>query len=364
MPKPNNTSEPKYLGLLLRSLENKLGFRLSSAARCRQAEAALQAAGHHVSYATLHRFSQQTPNAHRFYVSTLDQLATFVCNHNWDGFIQKCNRDELFLEKAGIVEEQEVRSLLSYCVQHNELRALHDFSEQLPTDIDEDRTIRLGFEFYQALQHYPAHNRKFFKNFSQLPFIRKAFFEYLADPEFRIPQYTFGLQQFVKNTTAEGDKKQLQDFIFANTLLLRHAYRTNDIRTLKEVGKLLYANSELEKATAQLNIFPRTRYQCYRILWLMAVGKTGTANALKIELAQQYWLVSTNALPYEQEAMLNILLDVYLLTRTPRNQCLSLVDGFRDANLSLKLKQPTDLQAVLQATDHTRANWMTTGQYR
>lgn len=364
MPQPSNTEKSKYLGLLLRSLENRLGFRLNSAARCRQAESVLKASGFNVSYSTLHRLSQQTPNGHRFYTSTLDQLAQYVCSHNWDGFQQKCDRDELFLEKAGIVEEQKIRSLLSYCVQHNELRALHDFSEQLPEDINADRTIRFGFEFYQALQKYPANNRRFFKHFSQLPFIRKAFFEYLADPEFRIPNYTFGLQQFIKDTNPEQGQKQLQDFIFANALMLRHAYRTTDTPTLKRIGKLLYTDTELENTTSGLNIFPRTRYQCYRILWLTATGKQPQAQALKHQLAQQYWNAAANALPFEQEAMLNILLDVYLLTQTPRTRCIALVEGFRAANLSLKLKQPTDLQAVLHATDHTRANWMATGQYR
>lgn len=364
MPKPNNTSEPKYLGLLLRSLENTLGFRLNSAARCQQAESVLKSSGHHVSYATLHRFSQQTTKTHRFNVSTLDQLATFVCQQNWEGFKKKCDRDEQFLLQVGSVGEEKVRSLLSFCIEHNQLRLLRDFAEQLPIDMDVDLAIRIGSEFFFALQAYPENNREFFDAFSQLPFIRKVFFGYLADPEFRIKEYEYGLQQFAKNIDVQGGLQQFQDFIFANSLLLRQSFIKQDNCALNKLGKVLYGDRDFEGPVNELSVFPRTRYECYRILWLSAQGEVLEAEELKEELAKQYWAQSTIARPFEQEAMLNILLDVYLLTNTPESQCVSLINGFKKVKKSLGIDQPINLQYVLEATDHTRVNWVIRDHYR
>jgi hypothetical protein len=359
VPKPHNSSEPKHLGFLLRSLENKLGFRLNSAARCRQAEAALQAAGYHVSYATLHRFSQQTPNAHRFYVSTLDQLATFVCQQNWEGFKKRCDRDEQFLLQVGIVGEEKVRSLLSFCIEHNQLRILRDFTEQLPIDMDVDLAIRIGSEFFFALQAHPENNREFFDAFSQIPFIRKVFFGYLADPEFRIKDYAYGLQQFVKDINIKDGQQQLQDFIFANTFLLRHAFIKNERSHLEKYGNLLYTDTEVGDSISGLSIFPRTRYECYRVLWLHNNGEVENAGDLKEELAGLLSARSNAARPFEQEAMLNILLDTYILTNTPNEQCVALINRFETLVKSLGIEKPIDPQVVLEFTDHTRVNWIT-----
>jgi hypothetical protein len=364
LPKPKHHIEPEHLQSLFRSVENRLGFRLDSAARCKKGENLLKQQGCSVSNSTLFRLSQHPVSSHSFFLSTLDELSRFLGHQSWDSFKSNCIRDSLFLEWAGAADSGGQRSLVSFCIERNEFRSLFAFVEQLPSEIPVDDAIRLGYQFFQALQQYPKNNRRFFQEFSRLPFIRKAFFEYLADPSFRIPDYAFGLNEYLRSIDFRTDTSSLQDFVFAQCLLLRNAFTRSEVKAVKRIGMQLYGSAEIAERISLVSLFPKTRFHCYRILWLAYLGKTSEADQLKDELAEEFSEAVKTARPFEQEAMLNILLDVYLLTGTDHERGIGLVHKFRSSGMSIGLKDLNDLQAVLEITDHTRADWIAKGIYR
>jgi hypothetical protein len=364
MPKPKHHIDTEHLHSLVRSVENRLGFRLDSPARCKKAENLFKLQGCSVSYSTLLRLSRQPIKSHAFFLSTLDELSRFLGHQTWDSFKYNCIRDSLFLEWTGAADECGRRSLISLCIERNEFRSLFSFVEQLSPEMAVDDAIRLAYQFFQALQNYPSNNKLFFREFSQVPFIRKAFFEYLADPFFRIPHYDFGLQEYLKATDFRRDTASLQDFVFAQCLLLRHAFNRSDFKAVKRIGMVLYETDEIAERISLINIFPRTRFLCYRILWMKCLGKISETEQLKDDLGREFCEVAKTARPFEQEAMLNILLDVHLLTGTDREQCIRLVLMFCSAGMKISLKDLNDLKAVLDVTDHTRVDWIAKGIYR
>jgi hypothetical protein len=356
--------ELPYQSFLLLALENALGFRLDSASRCRLAEQTLEASGFRVSYSTLYRFSQNTPDGHSFYRATLDLLSQFVGKSDWDEFREHCDRDQRFMELAGVVGDFKVHSLIRRCIEHKELRGLYAFCESLPSDLNNDLTVRLGYELFRSLQVHSASTVRFYRNFSCLPFIRKAFFEYLADPEFRLANYDQGLKAYLNQVDCRDGGSSLQAFVFANCLLLRQAYFIGRLREVRRIANLLYADGSIARAVENMDGLPKFRFLCYRVLWFHAQGQYHLAEATHLGLTEQFVEQVDQARPFEQEMMLNTLLDVLMLIGASEEDKRSLVEGMARASSYLDFKSPSQFNAVLAATDHTRANWFTRGVYR
>jgi hypothetical protein len=117
-----------------------------------------------------------------------------------------------------------------------------------------------------SLKNSPNKNLEFYKQFHSLPIVREGFFEYLADPDFSIPDYEIGLGYYLKNIKPHQSIKSLQDYIFANSLLLRYYYLKGNKYSVVKLGKELYLYLMLsEKDLEEVYVFPKMRYFSYRL---------------------------------------------------------------------------------------------------
>lgn len=271
-------SQPKYkiseynLKCLKLKLEEKLSFRIFTKLDCKKAAEIIQKNGDNlISESTMYRIFLWEENKNIPYLHTLDIIAQFIGYQDWFSlekyFIEIVDFQRLY----GVFPDQrQYKSLLSLNIHHGDLKPLYNFLEQFPTDIIFDKKMILGEDIFISLKTSanPTINRKFYKQFHSLPIVREGFFEIFSDPDFSISDYEIGLGYYLKNIKPHKSLKSLQDYIFANSLLLRFYFLKGRKEDVLKLGKELYFNIEVsEKEFQEIYIFPKMRYLSYRLFY-------------------------------------------------------------------------------------------------
>ena len=270
MPKPIHKISDYNLNHLKSKLEEKLTFRILTKLDCKKASEAIQFENDKsISESTIYRLFLLEGNKNTPYQHTLDILAQFIGQKDWFSFESYLIEITDFQNLYGVFPgQQQYKSLLSFNIHHGGLKPLYHFLEQFPTDISFDKKEILGKDIYKSLKNNPNSNVEFYKEFHALPIIREGFFELLADPDFSIPDYEMGLSFYLKNIKPHHSIKALQDYIFANSLLLRYYFIKGKKANVLELGKALYLDLSLsEKDLGAVYVFPKMRYFCYRLFF-------------------------------------------------------------------------------------------------
>ena len=208
---------------------------------------------------------------------------------------------------------------------------LYQYIKQLQTDIDFNKKIRIGYEFYQSLLENPNSNIDFFDKFSALPLIREVFFELMADPDFKIKEYEYGIQSYLKYCKLPSNPNDFRDIIFAKSILLRHYYINGNYEKGYQVGTELYKSgidSQFDFET--LYIFPKLRYLAYRLLYKKLQSDLDSCNAYK-----QYLIDYTNEnnskwTLFEKRVAFSIFADVFSITNTESTTIEKLKSSFKE----------------------------------
>ena len=237
MPKHNVTTHCRKQ--LLRSLSAHVGFPIRNKLDCAKISELIAETGLPlISESTLYRFFLWDKNTHVPYLHTLDTLSKFCGFENFKEFENYARELNRFAFSFGKIEEdqpqKDVVSLLSHCIHLDQLKPLYAYVENLPQDLSFDKKITLGEEFYYALRSSSKPNHNFFKNFAKVQIVRESFFELWADPRFSIPGYEQGILYYLKGLKPHQSTRDLQDYVFANSLLLRHYYLTNRVVDAKK----------------------------------------------------------------------------------------------------------------------------------
>jgi hypothetical protein len=270
MPKPKHRLTPTLIRGLKWHVEVKVGFQLLTKLDCRKVSARiLTEFGVTVSESTLYRLFVWNKNDNLPYQHTLEILANYAGFSSWFEMTNEIYSLDKFQFMYGkIPGVQEHKSLLRHIIQSDSLSPLYDFLEQFPTELDQNKKLLIGQELYSSLKSNPNDNFNFFKNFSNLPIVRSSFYEYLADPDFTVPTYEQGLIFYLKDLKPTSSSKDLQDYVFANALLLRFYFFGGNKEKAIEIGKCLYEDLILtQEDLDSLYVFPAIRYLCYRILY-------------------------------------------------------------------------------------------------
>jgi hypothetical protein len=270
MPKPIHKISDYNLSHLKSKLEEKLTFRIITKLDCKKASESIQLENDKsISESTIYRLFLLEGNKNTPYQHTLDILAQFIGQKDWFSFENYLTEITDFQNLYGVFpDQQQYKSLLSFNIHHGGLKPLYHFLEQFPTDISLDKKVILGKDIYKSLKNNPNNNVQFYKEFHTLPIIREGFFELLADPDFSIPDYEMGLSFYLNNIKPHHSIKALQDYIFANSLLLRYYFIKGKKANVLELGKALYLDLSLsEKDLGAVYVFPKMRYFCYRLFY-------------------------------------------------------------------------------------------------
>lgn len=270
MPKPINKISDYNFSCLKSKLEEKLTFRILTKLDCKKASEAIQfESDKSISESTIYRLFLLAGNKNTPYLHTLDILAQFIGYADWFSLEKYFTEITNFQHLYGVFpDRQQYMSLLSFNIHHGSLKPLYHFLEQFPTDISFDKKVILGEDIYKSLKTNPNGNLEFYKQFHLLPIIREGFFEIFADPNFSVPDYDIGLSYYLNTIKPHHSIKALQDYIFANSLLLRYNFLKGKRDKVLTLGKDLYLELSLsEKDVNEMYVFPKMRYFCYRLFF-------------------------------------------------------------------------------------------------
>jgi hypothetical protein len=270
MPKPIHKISEYNLSLLKSKLEEKLTFRILTKLDCKKASEAIGVeSDKSISESTIYRLFLLEGNKNTPYQHTLDILAQFIGHSNWFSMEKHFVEITQFQHLYGVFPDKiQYKSLLNFTIHSGSLKPLYSFLEQFQSDLTFDKKFVLGEDIYTSLKTNLNSNIEFYKQFHTLPIIREGFFELFADPNFSIPDYETGLSFYLSNIKPHQSSKALQDYIFANSLLLRYYFLKEKKDNVLELGKALYLELSLsEKDLKEMYVFPKMRYFCYRLFY-------------------------------------------------------------------------------------------------
>jgi hypothetical protein len=270
MPKPKYHISKNKLNDLKAQLENRIFYKISTKLDCKKVSQLIQEkTGKTVSESTLYRMFLWEGNQNTPYLHTLDIIAEYIGFKNWFELENQLIDLAKFQLLYGVLpNEQQYKSLLSINLNQGTLKPLYSFLEQFPSDLSFGKKILLGEDIYKSLLINRADNLEFFKQFHALPIIREGFFELLADPDFNLNNYEKGLEYYLRGIKTHYSKKSLQDFLFANSLLLRYYFLKGNKDKVLLIGKQLYLDLELTEIELDgIYIFPKIRYISYRLFY-------------------------------------------------------------------------------------------------
>jgi hypothetical protein len=327
MPKPKYKISSYHLSGLKWYLEVKIGFNVVTKIDCKKIADLIQfELGISISESTLYRLFIWNNNNHTPYYHTLEILAKYIGYDSWQLLENEINSLQEFQFSFGKLSgSHNEKSLLQFNIHSDALKPLYNFLEQFPKDIDYNHRMILGQELFLSLKTNPNRNIKFFKEFSTLPVVRSSFYEFLADPDFSIPDYEFGLINYLNAIKPHHSLEAMQDFIFANTLLLRYYFTEGNKEQTVRVGKLIYDDLELSiDELEKFYIFPRLRYMSYKMIYFEVQGNFNLDYFKQIEsYTKKLFLDGTFE---EQRIILHTLLDT--LQFNPELQ-MKMIDDFK-----------------------------------
>ena len=270
MPKPKYQISIYLLNNLKFKLESKLTYQILSKFDCKKLSLLIShETSKTVSESTIYRIFLLEGYAHAPYIHTLDIFAEFLGYSEWFELEKTLNELTNFQFLAGLFpDEREYKSLITFSIHAGHLKPVYNFLEQFNPDLSFEKKLLIGRQLFYSLKTNPSSNLKFFKNFNSLPIVREGFYEYLADPDFTIPDYDKGLVHYLSSVKPHESNKSLQDFIFANSLLLRYYFLKKNKSKVLDLGRLIYSEISLtEKELSKLYIYPKIRYLAYRLLY-------------------------------------------------------------------------------------------------
>jgi hypothetical protein len=140
-----------------------------------------------------------------------------------------------------------------------------EFFEQWSDRIDHVALFDLGLAMYMVLYADPTAAVPFYQRYATHPVVRKAFFEQMADPDFRLANADDGLRRYLAASGTGDDGKGLGDRLFARSMLFRHHFLKGDARAAEE-GRSLYSDMPDRDALNTVHLYPAARYLTYG-LW-------------------------------------------------------------------------------------------------
>jgi hypothetical protein len=311
MPKPKYKISSFLLNNLKHRLETELSYQIITKFDCKKlSHLIFDETNKSVSESTIYRIFLRESFEHAPYTHTLDIFAEFLGYSEWFELEKTLNELTNFQFLSGLFpDERQYKSLITFSIHSGQLKPVYNFLEQFNPDLSFEKKLLLGRQLFYTLRTNPNSNLQFFKNFNSLPIVREGFYEYLADPDFTIPDYDKGILHYLSSVKPHESNKSLQDFIFANSMLLRYYFLKKKKSKVLQLGKLIYLEISLTaKELTELHIYPKIRYLAYRLLYDFMLNGFN----------QTYWEwledFSTNEMNltvlYEKRMILHTLLDV------------------------------------------------------
>ncbi|MDC0302439.1 hypothetical protein OAL39_01910, partial [bacterium] len=240
-----------------------------------------------ISESTLYRMFIQKTTSYTPYMHTLNVLSMYCGFERWQDLIQNNEHHKSAISTiATEIPELSFDSFVQVSIALKQYKVLKNYFLQFPLDTSDSVCHIVGNDVFKSLLLNQDSCISFFKEFSNVPIIRKSFFELLADPEFDLKHYDFGLNSYLINTNTQSSINAMQDGIFARSLLTRYFFFQKQKLPFEEVSRELYSNEgSIHRNQKEIAPFPLARYLIYKILYLKAL------KSKQEQLNYEYWLL-------------------------------------------------------------------------
>lgn len=269
MPKPKYIVSDFEKDLLIHELFLKTGITIKTKRDCRRIAELISQNESYISESTLYRIFVYVTDKYTPYMHTLNILSEF-CNYSgWDDFILKNESPKTLIGRiGGHGVKNNVKSFSTCSIMNNEYKILKNYFLQFSDETSIKHCHIIGNDIFKALLEHSESCKNFYAELSDVPIIRKSFFELLADPDFELWHYEYGLQQYLKNTREDGSVKEIQDKMFALALLSRNCFINGDrLCFVKNIKLLKKMETEVRKELKHIATFPKARFLTYLILY-------------------------------------------------------------------------------------------------
>lgn len=332
---------------------NKAGFAILTKPDClRLSNLFLSAGAGYISETTIYRIFLKEENLHVPYKSTLDILCKFLGYNDILEYIITLNDSNNYLLNKN-VSDIAFDNLLVSCIKNQNFKTLSDYFEILESESKATKEcVVLNLFDVLASNDFTI---PFFKKFSDNRFVREWFLESGHDPKFRIPNYDQAYLFYLKKVNSTKDSSELQQYVFANSVLFRSSFLNKDYVSAVNYGSKLYDNAllDFDSNSLDLHLFPFVRYISYRLLYLQLV------NVPKVQVLDyaEYLLEFTkinivNADSFSRKIVFNTLGEVLLYSKLPYKFQLKFKNMFEkdfyDLNIEGSKHQIIDLLPYLQ----------------
>ena len=332
---------------------NKAGFAILTKPDClRLSSLLLNAGAGYISETTIYRIFLKEDNLHVPYKSTLDILCKYLGYYDIVEYIRWLNDyNNYSLNKN--VSDIALDSLLVSCIKNQNFKTLSEYFEILESEsksIKECVVLNMFDVFASNDFTIP-----FFKEFSDNKFVREWFLESGHDPKFRIPNYDQAYLFYLKKVNCAKDSSELQQYVFANSVLFRSSFLNKDYVSAVNYGSKLYDNTltGFNSNSLGLQLFPLVRYVSYKLWYLHLV------NAPKVQLLDytEYLLEFAklnivNADSFSRKIVFNTLGEVLFYSKLPFKFQLKFKNmfekDFHDLNIEGSKYQIIELLPYLQ----------------
>jgi hypothetical protein len=205
MPKPKHFIDGECLNRLKTAIQLKAGVTVLNRPDCyRMSERLKTQFGVFISESTINRLYLSGSNDHHFYIDTLNKLATVIDDKlTWVDYCNKYEETKEALNELGFGSKLKTQNTLLFVnFEYRNWKTLNAYFDKisLQTDNSDSNFIyfELGTQLYRIAEQGPTFELNLYKQFAHNKTVRKAFFEHLADPDFRLSNYAKGLDWYSK----------------------------------------------------------------------------------------------------------------------------------------------------------------------
>lgn len=328
MPQLKHKISEYQLQGLHHTLEKQLGHSIRDSAGVKKLHSALHdTTGQSLSFSTLYRLFLQPSRKHLPYLSTLDILVSFCGYDGWNTF-------EVITDEADYLTKEmlQQKDLVYINLTYGYYKALREYLAQFDDHTPKKTRYEIGASLFRGFAA-SSDNTAAFEQLSDLFSVRNFFFELYADPTFSLPNYDYGLQQYLINNNPEHSVEDVKDFLFVNCLRFRNRYINNSQEVIP-MGQALYSRNFLQDISKQDSFFhwPTTRYIAYKVFYLEStVGQKATEGYFHESIEEitekiNYWQ------PEEKEIALHTWMDTIQLSQHLNNKHLTLLNNAFQSN--------------------------------
>jgi hypothetical protein len=256
--------------MLRAALVWKSGVQLDGKSACIRMSEVLRSGGRYApSGTTLYHLFVATGGSRRPYLETLHALSRYLGYSDWHAFRQNTGKGSgipVPMGRSHVVYPD----LFAICLRSGRFEVIDEFLDNWRERLEDPLLYDVGLVIYRALRCDASLELPFYERYAGHPAARKAFFEFLADPDLRLVHADEGLRRYREVSGPVADQQGIQGRLLDRAMLSRYHLLPADPRT-KELGSDICTDGTVGDALPATHLFPAMRYLAYAV-WYDLLG--------------------------------------------------------------------------------------------